>query len=70
MRFRFIEDRRAHYPVMLLCEVVGVSPAGYYACARARRADDLLPTETSSTKSNESIATPAAVIAARASMSS
>ena len=31
MRFRFIEDRRADYPVTLLCEVLGVSPAGYYA---------------------------------------
>ena len=31
MRFRFIEDRRADYPVTLLCDVLGVSPAGYYA---------------------------------------
>ena len=31
MRFRFIEDRRADYPVTILCEVLGVSPAGYYA---------------------------------------
>ena len=31
MRFRFIEDRRAEYPVTLLCDVLGVSPAGYYA---------------------------------------
>ena len=31
MRFRFIEDRRADYPVRLLCDVLGVSPAGYYA---------------------------------------
>jgi putative transposase len=31
MRFRFIEDRRADYPVTLLCDVFGVSPAGYYA---------------------------------------
>src|SRR5205085_3223377 len=28
MRFRFIEDRR---PVTILCDVLGVSPAGYYA---------------------------------------
>ena len=28
MRFRFIEDRRADYPVRLLCDVFGVSPAG------------------------------------------
>ncbi|NOJ50969.1 IS3 family transposase, partial [Bradyrhizobium sp. WSM 1744] len=31
MRFRFIEDRRADYPVMIMCDVLGVSPAGYYA---------------------------------------
>ncbi|WP_442895933.1 IS3 family transposase [Bradyrhizobium sp. AZCC 2289] len=31
MRFRFIEDRRADYPVSLMCDVLGVSPAGYYA---------------------------------------
>ncbi|MGY3530930.1 putative transposase [Bradyrhizobium embrapense] len=31
MRFRFIEDRRADYPVALLCDLLGVSPAGYYA---------------------------------------
>lgn len=30
MRFRFIEDRRADYPVRILCDVLGVSPAGYY----------------------------------------
>ena len=27
MRFRFIEDRRADYPVTMVCDV---SPAGYY----------------------------------------
>jgi hypothetical protein len=26
-----IEDRRADYPVTLMCDVLGVSPAGYYA---------------------------------------
>src|SRR5260370_13453075 len=31
MRFRFIEDRRVDYPVTSLCDVLGVSPAGYYA---------------------------------------
>ena len=31
MRFRFIEDRCADYPVTVLCDVLGVSPAGYYA---------------------------------------
>ncbi len=31
MRFRFIEDRRADYPVTTMCGVLGVSPAGYYA---------------------------------------
>ncbi len=31
MRFRFIEDRRVDYPVRVMCDVLGVSPAGYYA---------------------------------------
>jgi len=31
MRFRFIEDRRTDYPMRILCEVLEVSPAGYYA---------------------------------------
>jgi putative transposase len=31
MRFRFIEDRRADCPVTVICSVLGVSPAGYYA---------------------------------------
>src|SRR3569623_536594 len=31
MRFRFIEDRRTDYPVKIMCRVLGVSPAGYYA---------------------------------------
>jgi transposase InsO family protein len=31
MRFRFIEDRRSDYPVKVMCAVLGVSPAGYYA---------------------------------------
>jgi hypothetical protein len=35
MRSRFIEDRRADYPATIMCGVLGVSPAGYYA-GRAR----------------------------------
>jgi putative transposase len=31
MRFRFIEDRRAEYPVTVLCSVLDVSRAGFYA---------------------------------------
>jgi hypothetical protein len=31
MRFRFIEDRRADFPVTIMCDVLRVSPAGYYA---------------------------------------
>src|SRR5246127_1461944 len=31
MRFRFIEDRRTDYPVRIMCDVLEVSPAGYYA---------------------------------------
>jgi putative transposase len=32
----FLEDRRVDYPVTILCDVLGVSPAGYYAW-RSRR---------------------------------
>jgi putative transposase len=31
MRFRFIGDHRADYPVTVMCGALGVSPAGYYA---------------------------------------
>jgi putative transposase len=31
MRFRFIEDRRVDYPVRVMCDVLDVSRAGYYA---------------------------------------
>jgi hypothetical protein len=31
MRFRFIVDSHADYPVRILCDVLEVSPAGYYA---------------------------------------
>jgi hypothetical protein len=31
MRFRFIEDHRADYPVRIMCGAFEVSPAGYYA---------------------------------------
>lgn len=31
MRFRFIEDRCVDYPVTVMCDMLGVSPAGYYA---------------------------------------
>jgi putative transposase len=37
MSFRFVEDHRDAYPVRLLCAVLEVSPAGYYAW-RARPA--------------------------------
>jgi putative transposase len=31
MKFRLIEDQREAFPVRILCDVMGVSPAGYYA---------------------------------------
>jgi hypothetical protein len=31
MRFRFIEDRRSDYPATVMCDVLGISPAGYHA---------------------------------------
>jgi hypothetical protein len=29
--FRFIEEHRDRWPVRVLCDALGVSPAGYYA---------------------------------------
>jgi len=43
IRFRFIENRRADYPMTVLCDVLAVSPAGYYAWRSARRAGDRPP---------------------------
>ncbi|WP_247409443.1 hypothetical protein [Bradyrhizobium sp. 150] len=63
MRFRFIEDRRADYPVTIVCDVLGVSPAAMPG-ARARRAVDLSPIVTSSTTSNGYTATQADAMAA------
>ena len=31
MKFRFIEDHQEEWPVRVMCDVLGVSPAGYYA---------------------------------------
>jgi putative transposase len=31
MKFRVIEDQREMFPVRILCDVMGVSAAGYYA---------------------------------------
>lgn len=30
-RFRFIDAEKAHFPVSLLCKIIGVSKSGYYA---------------------------------------
>jgi hypothetical protein len=37
MRFRFIEDRRANYPVSILCEVLGVSLAAWMTSGKRPR---------------------------------
>jgi hypothetical protein len=70
MRIRFIEDRRADYPVTILCDVLGVSPAAIMPGDRARKAGDLPPIVTSSTTSSGSTVTPTDAMAARVSMPS
>ncbi len=48
MTFRFIDEHRQQWPVRLLCDALGVSPAGYYGwrgrpqSARQQRQDALL----------------------------
>jgi putative transposase len=37
MTFRFIEEHKGQWPVRLLCETLGASPAGYYAWRRRPR---------------------------------
>jgi putative transposase len=37
MRFRLVEAERARHPVSLLCTVLGVTSAGYYAWRRRGR---------------------------------
>ncbi len=70
MRFRFIEDRRADYPVTIMCGVLSVSPAGYYAWRSRPESQDPPPIVSSSTTSGGFTATPMAAMAARASMPS
>ena len=70
MRFRFIEDRRADYPVTILCDVLSVSPAGYYAWRarpESRRAADNRQLVDDIKRVH---ATPMGAMAARASMPS
>lgn len=38
MRFRFIDEHRHAFPVRVMCEVLEVSPAGYYAWRGGRKA--------------------------------
>jgi putative transposase len=55
--FRFIDEHRDQWPVRLLCDALGVSPAGYYAwrdrpaSARQQQRDALLVEIRASTPS-------------------
>jgi len=46
MRFRFIHEKKAFYPVRRLCKVMAVSQSGYYAWASRpasqRQRDDMV----------------------------
>jgi putative transposase len=49
-RFRFVEREKARFPVRTLCDVLGVSPSGYYAwrsrgSSRRAQADEALAAE-------------------------
>lgn len=37
MKYAFIDENRAHYPVQLLCRTLGASKSGYYAWRSPRR---------------------------------
>ena len=39
MTYRFIDEHKGQWPVRLLCEVLEVSPAGYYAWRQCPRSD-------------------------------
>ena len=67
MRFRFIEDRRADYPVTIMCDVLGISPAGYYAWRARPESPRAAANRKPSMTSSRFIATPMAAMAARAS---
>ena len=67
---RFIEDRRADYPVTIMCDVLGVSPAGYYAWRARPESERSAANRDLVADIKRSIATPVAVTAARASMPS
>ena len=70
MRFRFIEDRRADYPVTILCDAPGSRRLAIMLGAHARRASERLPIVHLSRTSDGSIAIPADAMAARAFTSS
>ena len=70
MSFRFIEDHRDSYPVRLMCAVLEVSPAGYYAWRERPVSErtNLMP--RSWLRSGKSIETAADATAVPASMPS
>lgn len=41
MKFAFIEAERGQFPVMLMCQTLGVSRSGYYAWRKTRHLPDL-----------------------------
>jgi hypothetical protein len=32
--FQFVSENRAHYPIAVMCRILGVSPSGYYALVK------------------------------------
>ncbi|MBR1360321.1 transposase [Bradyrhizobium sp. AUGA SZCCT0045] len=68
MSLRFIEDHRDTYPIRLMCAVLEVSPAGYYAWRERPVSARAASNSTLLARSGRSIATAVCAMAVHGSM--